>query len=412
MPDFKKTYFVDEFTNFSIMEAKGQRGDIAVDGSFGAVIVAAGNSTRMGGKRTKVLELLNGKPVLAYSLRAFEACPEVGEIVVVCREEDRPELEPLLKSVTKPVCLVNGGAQRQDSVLAGVKALRGRDYVLIHDGARPMATPELIQRVCADVLREGAAAAAVNVKDTCKVGDESGFVQSTPSRETLFAVQTPQGFELDLYLYAAEKASQTGKSYTDDCQLVEATGGRVYLSQGDYRNIKITTPEDLLSARAFMRGERTMRIGNGYDVHRLVENRRLILGGVHIPFEKGLLGHSDADVLCHAISDALLGAAALGDIGKLFPDNNPAYAGANSLLLLSQVCEKLAEHGFSICNIDATIMAQRPKLAPYREEMRKNIATACGISLERVSVKATTEEGLGFTGEGLGISSSAVCLLE
>lgn len=184
---------------------------------------------------------------------------------------------------------------------------------------------------------------------------------------------------------------------------------------GDYKNIKLTTPEDMLTAQAFITNtgeEKTVRVGYGYDVHKLVEGRALILGGVKIPFEKGLLGHSDADVLTHAIADALLGAAALGDIGKLFPDTDPRFKGADSLVLLTEVCRVLAQHGYSIVNIDSTLIAQRPKIAPYIEAMRANLAAACGVDTDSVSVKATTEEGLGFTGTGEGMSASAVCLIQ
>ena len=185
------------------------------------------------------------------------------------------------------------------------------------------------------------------------------------------------------------------------------------MTPGDYRNLKLTTPEDRLAARAYLgKEQKTVRIGSGYDVHKLVKDRKLILGGVEIPFEKGLLGHSDADVLAHAIADALLGAAALGDIGKLFPDNDPKYEGADSLVLLEQVCILLREKGYAIGNVDATVIAQKPKLAPWIPQMRENLAKACGISTSAVSVKATTEEGLGFTGSGEGIAATAVCLLE
>ena len=191
------------------------------------------------------------------------------------------------------------------------------------------------------------------------------------------------------------------------------------LTRGDYKNLKLTTPEDLLLARAAveeekrneMEGSEGMRVGSGYDVHRLAEGRALILGGVNVPFERGLLGHSDADVLSHAVMDALLGAAALGDIGKLFPDSDPQYQGADSLQLLAEVCRVVRRKGWEIGNIDATVIAQRPKLAPHIEKMRENIARACGIDTGRVSVKATTEEGLGFTGRGDGIAAQAVCLL-
>lgn len=388
-----------------------------MEGQFGAVIVAAGKSTRMEGGTSKVLEDLGGKPVLLYSFMTLAQSPWVGELCVVCREEDLDQVRALLVGKTrKPVAVVPGGQERQDSVLQGVEALSPElPYLLIHDGARPFVAPEMVEAVCKDAVAYGAATAAVPSKDTCKLSNGQGFVESTPPRERLMAIQTPQAFEREMYLYALRKAQSAGVSYTDDCQLIEAAGGRVRLTLGDYKNIKLTTPEDRVTARAYLgeqKEEKTMRIGSGYDVHRLVEGRKLILGGVDVPYERGLLGHSDADVLAHAITDALLGAAALGDIGKLFPDNDPQYEGADSLALLGRVCALLGEKGYSIGNIDATVIAQRPKLAPHIPQMRENLAKACGIALPQVSVKATTEEGLGFTGSGDGIAASAVCLLE
>ena len=383
---------------------------------FGAVLLAAGNSTRMGGSRSKVLEELGGRPALCRSLEVLDRCPLIGEICLVCREQDRADMLPLTSGLNTPVRVVPGGAQRQDSVEQGVEALTGPwEYVAIHDGARPLVTEEVLAAVCRDAMAHGAATAAVPSKDTCKLADEAGFVAATPARDRLWAVQTPQAFSLVLYRKALEKARAAGQNYTDDCQLIEAAGGKVKLTMGDYRNIKLTTPEDLLAARAYLGGEggkKTVRIGYGYDVHRLVEGRKLILAGVEVPFEKGLLGHSDADVIAHAVADALLGAAALGDIGHLFPDTDPRYAGADSLKLLAEVCRLLREKGFSIGNIDATLLAQRPKIAPHIVRMRENLAAACGIPVGQVSVKATTEERLGFTGREEGMAASAVCLLE
>ncbi len=381
---------------------------------FGAVIVAAGSSSRMGGERSKVLLELGGMPVLRWSLRALSACEDIGQLVVVCRPEDLPAMEQAAEGLPLPVTFVEGGKDRQESVRRGVEALGPQwEYLLIHDGARPLVTPELAHRVCADALEHGAATAAVRSKDTCKLGEV--FVEETPPREKLFVIQTPQAFQKELYLYALSRAEEQGKSYTDDCQLIEAAGGRVKLTEGDYRNIKLTTPEDLSVLRALAgengMGRNTMRIGYGYDVHRLTEGRKLILGGVEIPFEKGLLGHSDADVLTHAAADALLGAAALGDIGKLFPDTDPRYEGADSLKLLSEVCKLLSEKGYAIGNLDCTLIAQRPKIAPYIEKMRENLARACGVEVDQISVKATTEEGLGFTGAGEGMAASATALL-
>ena len=383
---------------------------------FGAVLLAAGNSTRMGGSRSKVLEELGGRPALCRSLEVLDRCSLIGEICLVCREQDRADMLLLTSGLATPVRVVPGGAQRQDSVEQGVEALTGPwEYVAIHDGARPLVTEGVLAAVCRDAMAYGAATAAVPSKDTCKLADGAGFVAATPARDRLWAVQTPQAFSLALYREALGKARAAGQSYTDDCQLIEAAGGSVKLTMGDYRNIKLTTPEDLLAARAYLGGEggkKTVRIGYGYDVHRLVEGRKLILAGVEVPFEKGLLGHSDADVIAHAVADALLGAAALGDIGHLFPDTDPRYDGADSLKLLGEVCRLLREKGFSIGNIDATLLAQRPKIAPHIVQMRENLAAACGIAVDQVSVKATTEERLGFTGREEGMAASAVCLLE
>ena len=224
------------------------------------------------------------------------------------------------------------------------------------------------------------------------------------------AIQTPQCFDRDTYLRVTEQLDpQKARLVTDDASLFELSGLPVRLTQGDYANYKITTREDLPDAP--MQGETKMRIGHGYDVHRLVEDRPLILGGVNVPFEKGLLGHSDADVLTHAVMDAVLGAAALGDIGQHFPDNDPAYAGADSLALARAVAALVEKAGWKVGNIDATILCQRPKLAPHIPAMRQNLAAAFGLPVDAVSVKATTEEHLGFTGEGLGIAAHAVALI-
>lgn len=386
--------------------------------SFAAVLAAGGASSRMGTGRSKVLLELSGEPVLLKSLRALLECSYIEEVCIVCREEDMEEISRLALRLNagsgKEICFAPAGRDRQESVYNGVQALtEDCGYLVFHDAARPFISPELIAAVCKDALSFGAATAAVPSKDTCKLSDGGGFVDSTPPRDRLMAVQTPQAFKKELYLYALEKARVKGLSYTDDCQLIEAAGGRVKLTPGDYKNFKLTTPEDLILARALAGDRReAMRIGSGYDVHRLVPDRRLILGGVEVPYELGLLGHSDADVLAHAISDALLGAAALGDIGKLFPDSDPEYEGADSLKLLEKVCARVRQAGFDIGNLDSTVIAQRPKLAPYIDRMRENLAAACGVDVSRVSVKATTEEGLGFTGSGEGIAASAVCLLE
>ena len=371
--------------------------------SVTAIIVAAGASRRMGFDKLSY-RLPDGRTVLETSCALFAAHPAVDELVLVAGG-NRPQCEAIAAACPKPCTVVQGGATRADSVHNGLAAAKGQ-LVAIHDAARPFASEEVITQVLQAAANTGAAAPAVPVKDTIKVADKDGKVVTTPDRATLYAVQTPQCFDRALYLQALEAVSgEKASLVTDDCSLFELAGLPVTLTAGDYANLKITTKEDLQK-------ENTMRIGHGYDVHRLVEDRKLILGGVEVPYEKGLLGHSDADVLLHAVMDAVLGAAALGDIGQHFPDTDPAYKGADSLALTREVAKIIAAHGYKVGNIDATILCQRPKLAPHIPAMRKNIADAFGLPLDAVSVKATTEEHLGFTGEGLGIAAHAVALIE
>lgn len=368
-----------------------------------AIIVAAGASRRMGFDKLSY-RLPDGQTVLEKSCAALAAHPAVTQLVLVAGA-NRETCERIAQRCPKSCVVVAGGETRADSVRHGLEVASG-ELVAIHDAARPFVSQTVITAALQAAAQTGAAAPAVPVKDTIKVADADGRVQNTPDRATLYAVQTPQCFLRKLYLEALERVTgEKAHLVTDDCSLFELAGMPVTLTQGDYENYKITTKEDLQK-------EKTMRIGHGYDVHRLVEGRKLILGGVDIPYEKGLLGHSDADVLLHAIMDAVLGAAALGDIGKHFPDTDPTYKGADSLALTRAVAKLIAEHGYTVGNIDATILCQAPKLAPHIATMRQNIADAFGVPLDTVSVKATTEEHLGFTGEGLGIAAHAVALLE
>lgn len=367
-----------------------------------AILVAAGASRRMGFDKLSY-RLPDGRTVLETSCAALAAHPAVRQVVLVAGA-NRPECERIAAACPKPCCVVDGGETRADSVRNGLAAAEGA-LVAIHDAARPFVSRAVITAALEAAARTGAAAPAVPVKDTIKVA-QGGRVVSTPDRAMLYAVQTPQCFSREKYRQAlACVTGEQARQVTDDCSLFELAGMPVELTAGDYGNYKITTPDDL-------KKEKTMRIGHGYDVHRLVEDRKLILGGVEIPYEKGLLGHSDADVLLHAVMDAVLGAAALGDIGRHFPDTDPAYRSADSLALTRAVAALIREHGYAVGNIDATILCQKPKLAPYIEEMRRNIAAAFGVAADAVSVKATTEEHLGFTGEGLGIAAHAVALLE
>ncbi len=387
------------------------------------IIPAAGQGKRMKRGGNKVFLPLVDRPVLLHSVLTFSACSKVDNLVVVVAPDEVDQVERMLHGLTeiKPWKVVAGGRERQHSIANAIKVVsEATKIILVHDGARPLITEECIQNVIQAVVVHKAVVVAVAEKNTIKTVDEDGWVTGTPERCTLWSIQTPQGFDAQLLRQAYEKAEQEEFIGTDDASLVERLGVRVKVVGGCYDNLKVTTPEDLTIAEALLKKRKInledkgcdtksmMRVGMGYDVHKLVENRKLILGGVEIPYELGLDGHSDADVLLHAIKDALLGAAALGDIGRHFPDTDMQYKGVSSLLLLKRVGEIIAEHGYLVHNLDATIVAQRPKVARYVPEMNCNIAAALGIKIGQVNVKATTTEGLGFVGKGEGIAAYAV----
>ena len=368
-----------------------------------AIIAAAGSSVRMG--FNKLFAKIGTDDVISLSVRKLANNRYVTEIVVVTQPEYREKIEDICKKECggKPFKIVFGAGTRQESVFNGIRACdEDSEFFVIHDGARPFVTDEEISAVIEDAIEFGAATLAVPVKDTVKVVDGTGIISATPDRSSLYAAQTPQVFKADIYKTAMNKCRDL---YTDDCALVEGIGQKIKISAGKYSNIKITTIEDLRPAEAIM------RLGHGYDVHRLVENRKLILGGVCIPYEKGLLGHSDADVLVHSIMDSVLGALALGDIGKLFPDNDPAFKDIDSMVLLESVSEKMHGLGYRIGNLDCTVIAQAPKLSSFIQKMRENVASVLRCDVDDVNIKATTEEKLGFTGSGEGISAHAVVLL-
>lgn len=377
------------------------------------IIPAAGSGSRLKTSIPKQFMKIQGKPILAMTIEAFENNRYIDEIMIVCSEGFLPycKEEIINKYEFKKVSqLVAGGKERQDSIWNALKLVGTEmDYVLVHDGARPYVTEAVIQSVLEETLAHGAAIAAVPSKDTVKVLEEGCFRQ-TLDRSKLYNVQTPQGFKTSLLKESYKQAYDENFYGTDDAMLVERLGEKVYLAQGDYRNFKITTPDDLETLPKANQ-ERIPRIGTGYDVHQLVENRELILGGVTIPFEKGLLGHSDADVLTHAVMDALLGAAALGDLGKHFPDNDLNFKGISSLLLLERVAELLFEEGYEIGNIDCTIIAQRPKLAGFIEEMRANMSGILKVDVNNINIKATTTERLGFSGREEGIAAQASAII-
>ena len=373
-----------------------------------AIVVAAGKGSRFGGDLPKQFLKIEGKTIFEKSAEAFERHPCVDNILVVTSRDFMTLCKGLCGRFTKIRAVVPGGAERQDSVNEGLK-ITEKGLVLIHDAARPFIKAEVIDSVLKEAYNQGAAVPCVPVKDTVRqlVGAPGDCSSRTLDRRNLFSVQTPQGFDTELLRDAFAKAYSEGFYGTDDAGLVERLGHPVAVCEGDYANIKITTREDLPKGDIKM----DMRVGTGYDVHQLVEGRRLILGGIDIPHAKGLLGHSDADVLLHALMDALLGAAAMGDIGKHFPDTDQRYKGISSMKLLEHVKMLIGDEGFRVGNVDITVMAQKPKIAPYITQMRKNIAETLGIEIEKVNVKGTTTEKLGFVGREEGIAAEAVCIL-
>lgn len=369
--------------------------------------MAAGSGARMGMGVNKVLMDLGGASPLERCARTF--APEVDGMLAVARPEDLEAIDALGLAIRA----VPGGRTRQQSVLEGLRALpEGVEVVLVHDAARPFVDVETIRRCIASVRAHGSGVASVPVKDTIKRTSLDGAVLDTPPRETLYAAQTPQAFRPAQLRAAIEALQARGETATDDAGAMELAGHTVRLVEGSYANIKLTTPEDIAMAEHLIGARQEIRVGHGYDVHRLVEGRKLILCGVEVPYEKGLLGHSDADVALHALMDALLGSAAMGDIGTHFPDTDAAYKGISSLTLLARVRELLGAQGFRPQSVDITIVAQQPKLRPYIKEMVARVAHGLGIAEDHVNVKATTTEGLGFEGEGLGISAHAVAVLQ
>ena len=377
------------------------------------VIPAAGIGTRMRAGKNKMFLHVGGRPVLFRTLVNVERAGCFDLVVISAHKGEERIVAQLARSALRGTefRIVTGGTERQDSVYNALMSIDTGygDMIAIHDGARCLATPSLIRR-CVEAAREyGAAAAGKPSTDTVKSIDGDA-ITGTIDRRGIALIETPQVFRADLILPAYEQARRDGFSATDDCSLVERMGVRPRLVPSEEPNIKITTKGDLSMSNDLLLSA-LPRVGTGFDVHRFADGRRLILGGVEIPCERGLLGHSDADVLAHAIIDAVFGAAALPDIGRAFPDNDPAYKDANSMALLKTAVQTAEKAGFAIGNIDATVIAQAPKLAPYIEAMRENIASVCGADLSAVSVKATTTEKLGFSGRGEGIAAEAAVVL-
>ena len=342
----------------------------------------------------------------------------ITDVVVALPHDLVGSAPDYLRGRSKPIEIVEGGARRQDSVANAFALVAGRaDVVVIHDAARPLVSADLIRRAVDAAVEFGAAIAALPATDTVKRGDADRVIVETLPRGEIFLAQTPQAFRVGVLRDALAEATAFADA-TDEAALAERAGHRVRLVDGDPLNMKITTADDLATAERLLGSpvlslaEGTMvRIGNGYDLHRLVAGRRLILGGVVIPFEKGLDGHSDADAVCHAVTDAILGAVAAGDIGRHFPDTDPRWKDADSLALLAHAAQVVAAAGCCVVNVDVVVIAERPKLVPYIDAMRANLARAMGVAADRVSVKGKTNEGVGSIGAGDSIAVHAVALL-
>ena len=382
-----------------------------------AIIAAGGAGLRLGAGVPKQLLEVGSHSILQRSVSAFGSHPDVTDVIVALPAE-LAAAPPIEAGDRWGFSVVAGGARRQDSVANAFKAIDPRtEIVLIHDAARPLVTDDLISRTIDAAAEHGAAIAAQPVSDTVKrVRRAPGVVAivETIPRESIFLAQTPQGFRVDV-LREAIALGESGVEATDEAALAERAGHVVHIVEATAMNLKITTSDDLAEARRRLSNDAMVitaeRVGTGYDLHRLVEGRPLVLGGVAIPAERGSLGHSDADVVCHAATDAILGAAALGDIGRHFPDSDQRWKDASSLDLLRQAVAMVHEAGFRVVNLDAVVILERPKIAPHLEEIRAQLAAVLEILVERVSVKGKTNEGVDAVGRGEAIAAHAVALL-
>jgi 2-C-methyl-D-erythritol 4-phosphate cytidylyltransferase / 2-C-methyl-D-erythritol 2,4-cyclodiphosphate synthase len=380
-----------------------------------AIIAAGGSGRRVGATIPKQLLELGGRSLLARSVAAFDSHPSISDLIVVLPPELAESGPSLVGETRRPVRIVAGGPRRQDSVANAFDAVAPvADVVLVHDAARPFVSSEIISRAIAGAAEHGAAIAAVPVSDTVKrVGGSSApdVIVETLRREDLYLAQTPQAFRRDV-LRDAVALGRTGVDATDEAALAEQAGHHVRVVSGDPANVKITTPADLKQAeRTAGDVERDGRVGTGYDLHRLVQGRPLILGGVHVPAPVGAQGYSDADVVCHAATDAILGAACLGDIGRHFPDTDAKWKDASSVDLLRTAATKVRDRRFTIVNVDVVVILESPKIAPFLEPIREGLARALDIAIECVSVKGKTNEGVDALGRGEAIAAHAVALL-
>jgi len=386
--------------------------------SLAFLVVAGGRGTRAGAGAPKQYRAVLGKPLLARTLEALHAGAPSALLQVVIHADDgaafaagAAELsEAARKHLAAPAF---GGASRQESVRNGLEALARLEtppkLVLIHDAARPFADPALIERAIEAARDFGAAAPGVPISDTIKEIDAAGRVVATPERSRLRGVQTPQAFAFELILDAHRKAAGGKIDFTDDAMVAEEAGLPVHIFAGDPKNFKLTTPEDFMRAeQQLLAALPDVRTGQGYDVHAFADGDHVWLGGVAVPHGQGLAGHSDADVLAHAVTDALLGAIAEGDIGAHFPPSDPQWKGAASAIFLRHAAELVKARGGMIAHVDATIVCEAPKIGPHRDAIRASLAKIMGIEEGRVAVKATTTEKLGFTGRREGMAALAL----
>ena len=377
-----------------------------------AVIVAAGRGERLGATIPKAFVAVAGVPMLLHAARRVALSPEVGRIVVVvgALDVDRARVLLMQHGVRNVTAVVPGGAHRQDSVFAGLSHLGEAPVAVVHDGARPLVPPDVVTAVIQAAAEAGAASAGLPVRETVKLVDGADARQ-TLDRDRLWVAHTPQAFRTALLREAHHRAKAEGFYGTDDAVLVERLGYAVRMVEDSPRNLKVTVPADLDLAEAYARQRQMVRTGIGYDAHRLALGRLLRVGGVEIPWPRGLAGHSDADVLAHAIMDALLGAAGLGDLGRHFPPGDPAFRGADSIELLRRVTAMAAGAGWRVVHVDSTVLAEAPRLAPYIPQMQERLAAALGVDSSAVNIKATTTEGMGAIGRGEGIAAHAVATL-
>jgi len=380
------------------------------------LVVAAGRGLRLGAERPKQYLVCAGRPLIAHTLEAVTAGWRFSAATVVIRPDDRALYDEAVAHLTPAAAAplgppANGGETRQQSVLAGLEALApaAPDIVLIHDAARPFPSPELIARAVRAAERHRAAAPGTPMSDTVKQVDADGRVLATPPRAALRAVQTPQAFDFPLILAAHRRAAAAGVAgLTDDVAVAEWAGAPAYVFEGEAANVKVTTMEDFRAAEARLTaslGE--TRVGQGFDVHAFAAGDHVWLCGVRVPHSAGLTGHSDADVALHALSDALYGALAEGDIGAHFPPSDPKWKGVASKVFLAHAADRVRARGGVIVNLDATLVCEAPKVGPHREAMRARVAEIAGVDVGRIAVKATTTERLGFAGRGEGIACLA-----